>query len=177
MLDKFYRAYEVAVNQHGYGDRKGTQVPYIYHPLAVCNTLALWGIPRDEEQDVWCAAILHDTMEDCGTTWSQIAGWIDEPVANLVEELAFRGATKQEKKDYIESFKTKSVEALVIKLADRFCNVRDFRETDFRYHTKYLEAAVGLIEFGKKRNKEIEERFGQTTADAAMYAFSEFEHQ
>ena len=58
MVDK---ALEFATKAHHGQLRKGTKRPYIVHPIEVGDIVA--SITQDEE--VICAAILHDTFEDC----------------------------------------------------------------------------------------------------------------
>ena len=48
--------------------RKGGNQPYIFHPLEVLNIASL--ITLDD--DILCAAILHDTVEDTPATIEDI---------------------------------------------------------------------------------------------------------
>ena len=53
-------AIEVAIKAHQNQVRKGTDIPYITHPLAVGIILAKAGC----SDEVIIAGILHDTLED-----------------------------------------------------------------------------------------------------------------
>ncbi len=55
-------AFEFARRVHNGQLRKGTTIPYITHPLAVCALALTFGATEDEA----IAALLHDTAEDGG---------------------------------------------------------------------------------------------------------------
>ena len=55
------KAIAFAVKAHEGQPRKGTEIPYIFHPLEVGMIVSR--ITDDEE--VIAAAVLHDTVEDC----------------------------------------------------------------------------------------------------------------
>ena len=54
-------AIEFATKAHEGQFRKGTRRPYIVHPIEVADIVS--AMTNDEE--VICAAVLHDTIEDC----------------------------------------------------------------------------------------------------------------
>ena len=58
--DMIIRAYEYAKNLHE-GQFRVSGEPYISHPVAVAEIVA--GLELDT--DSICAALLHDTVEDC----------------------------------------------------------------------------------------------------------------
>lgn len=59
---RFEEALVYASRLHGNQKRKGTDIPYISHPLAVASIVFENG--GDEDEAV--AALLHDVVEDCG---------------------------------------------------------------------------------------------------------------
>ena len=74
------KAYVVAKNLHATQKRKdGT--PYIVHPVEVALILAEFGF----DEDVICAALLHDTVEDCGYSYEKIVFDFNKNVADLVD--------------------------------------------------------------------------------------------
>jgi (p)ppGpp synthase/HD superfamily hydrolase len=129
-------AYVLAEVWHKNQYRKNTQVPYIFHPLAVARRLGLWGIERDHYPEVWAAAYCHDLIEDCEVDEQHIRANTTERVGALVSELTFRErihrepleAWREAKHAYLVSFWNKSSAALVIKVADRLENTCDFLE-------------------------------------------------
>lgn len=74
------KAYVVAKNLHATQKRKdGT--PYIVHPVEVALILAEFGF----DEDVVSAALLHDTVEDCGYSIEEIVFDFNKNVAELVD--------------------------------------------------------------------------------------------
>ena len=55
------KAMKFATRAHEGQFRKGTQRPYIVHPVEVSEIVA----EMTDDEDVICAAVLHDTIEDC----------------------------------------------------------------------------------------------------------------
>jgi (p)ppGpp synthase/HD superfamily hydrolase len=56
------KAFEFARRVHDGQFRKGTTIPYLTHPMAVCAMALTFGASEDEA----IAALLHDTAEDGG---------------------------------------------------------------------------------------------------------------
>jgi myo-inositol-1(or 4)-monophosphatase len=168
-----HKAYLDAVKLHGEQVRKGTGVPYMIHVLGVAEQLALWGIFRDKEEELWAAAMLHDTVEDAGNTVELVRIDYGPTVAEWVGMLTFRDKLPDElpklyqeaKEAHLTEFKDKPVEVVVLKLADRYRNVRDFMQSDRRYALKYLNRAKGLTTLIKEREQDIWNRFGMPTGD------------
>lgn len=78
MLDD---AIEFATRAHDGQFRKGTRRPYIVHPIEVADIVAT--MTKDEE--VICAAVLHDTIEDCrGITKDVLKLRFGDRVADMV---------------------------------------------------------------------------------------------
>jgi (p)ppGpp synthase/HD superfamily hydrolase len=62
LTERFTQAVDYARIAHAAQVRKGSGVPYIYHPLGVASLVLAHG--GDEDQAI--AALLHDVLEDCG---------------------------------------------------------------------------------------------------------------
>ena len=78
MIDE---AIEFATKAHAGQFRKGTKRPYIVHPVEVADIVAT--MTQDEE--IICAAVLHDTIEDCeGITEEVLREKFGERVASMV---------------------------------------------------------------------------------------------
>ena len=60
MSQRIFQAVEFATKAHSGQFRKGTNVPYLVHPLGVCKILIEAGC----SEDVVVAGLLHDTVED-----------------------------------------------------------------------------------------------------------------
>lgn len=121
------RAYVYAMKQHDQQKRANGD-PYIQHPLEVASILTDYKV--DDATVV--AALLHDTIEDTGTTRDEISGLFGDEIAELVD-----GLTKIKKLDLVskravqaENLRklllavTSDVRVLLVKLADRLHNMR-----------------------------------------------------
>ena len=119
------RAYEMAAYLHRDQSRRSGE-PYITHPLAVATILAELGMTSP----TLAAALLHDTVEDCGYSLDALREDFGDEVAHLVD-----GVTKLDKVTYGEASAAETVRkmvvamardirVLVIKLVDRLHNMR-----------------------------------------------------
>lgn len=71
------------------------------------------------------------------------------------------------------SFATKSIDAVIIKIADRLCNVMDFQLTNPDYALKYMNKAKVLFETFEDRRVEIEKKYSRGTYLRIDVAISE----
>lgn len=165
--EKLEKAIALATHWHSGQTRKepvaGIYLPYITHPLEVMKTVWTWGAGN---VITLCAAVCHDLLEDTDCPPDEIKA-IHPGVLEVVQELtcAVEPMTTNEdkkriKEAYMESFKDASVYALVIKAADRICNVKDFQRTNPGYSKKYLLKANGVFAAVESRWKELHEEFG-----------------
>jgi (p)ppGpp synthase/HD superfamily hydrolase len=125
---KLYDAIELAARAHHNQVRKGTEVPYIVHPLAVAGLLIRAGCP----EHMVIAALLHDVVEDTAVTLAEIRSQFGRDVAEFVVALSEpdKKASWEERKahtiEYLE--KQANEDVLLIALADKLDNVRAIRE-------------------------------------------------
>lgn len=160
----FQNAIRFAVDKHAGQYRKHSGAPYIVHPLEVVKRLGLWGVGRDKNPGMWCAAILHDITEDCGVSIEEIRGRFGLMIALFVDDLTYREGIET-KEEYLDSFREKRIGSLVIKLADRICNIEDYDDVDVSYAEKYLKKSLPLFDVFHERRVEIESRFGEHVAE------------
>jgi guanosine-3',5'-bis(diphosphate) 3'-pyrophosphohydrolase len=104
-------------------DRHAT--PYINHPIALAQILAVEGDVQDAE--VIAAAILHDTIEDTNTTEDELRRVFGETIASMVAEVTDdTTADKKTRKNLqIQHAPHLSDGAKLVKLADKIANLRD----------------------------------------------------
>ncbi|MGI4777991.1 MAG: RelA/SpoT family protein [Janthinobacterium lividum] len=125
--DMVRRAYRFADEAH-LGQLRNSGEPYITHPIAVAAQCAEWKL----DAQALMAALLHDAIEDCGVTKSELIERFGAPVAELVD-----GLTKLDKLQFntreenqAESFRkmllamARDVRVILVKLADRTHNMR-----------------------------------------------------
>ena len=120
-------AFEVAKAAHT-GQFRSSGEPYITHPIAVAKILAEWHL----DPPAIMAALLHDAIEDTGTTKRDITKSFGKRVAELVD-----GVSKIDRIEFetlqhaqAENFRkmllamARDVRVILIKLADRLHNMR-----------------------------------------------------
>jgi (p)ppGpp synthase/HD superfamily hydrolase len=160
---KVQNAISLVVHYHRnqYREDGGGYLPSLAHFMGVATQLWEWGIAN---QDLIAEAICHDILEDTECPFRQLTEALGERSAAVVEELTFRppsdGEKAQAKEQYLASFMGKSLNALVIKVADRVQNVRAFQCHRPDYATKYFNKAEPLFDALYARQKEIEAEFG-----------------
>jgi len=140
--------------------------PYINHPIEVAELLATIGEVTDLPTLI--AAVLHDTVEDTGTTFLEVEETFGRDVRRLVEEMTDdKALPKQERKRLqIEHAQQLSERAKQIKIADKICNVRDVTHTpppnwSLERRKEYLKWAAKVVEGCRGSNTRLEIRFDE----------------
>jgi guanosine-3',5'-bis(diphosphate) 3'-pyrophosphohydrolase len=121
------KAIKFATEKHEGQTRKVSGDPYITHPIMVSYILAQYKQSAKIEELI-CASLLHDTLEDTNTTFSEIVIEFSPMVASLVLELTNDDEMIKQlgKKEYSKiKWVAMTSYALTIKLADRFANIQD----------------------------------------------------
>lgn len=116
-------AAEYAAQAHRGQTRKGeSRRPYVEHVLAVAATLADHGV---QDPITLAAALLHDTIEDCGRTHDELALRFGAQVADVVVEVSDDPdmTQAQRRQCQMDSAPALSREACLVKLSDKINNV------------------------------------------------------
>lgn len=148
MSDFLGKVLAFAVEAHKGQVRKYNLLPYVVHPIRVGSRISR--LPYATEEMI-AAAFLHDTVEDCGVTISDIETKFGMVVAALVEEMSNtthgldipRAERKRLDRERIAKI---SKEAKAIKLVDRTDNLNEMdvvKASDFA--RKYLEESKLLL--------------------------------
>ncbi len=131
------------------GQTRSDGSPYINHPLRVTLNLTYAGGFDNDINDVYAAAMLHDTVEDCGVTYETIEGLFNSTVASLVEELTNdkEECNRVGKIEYLsEKMLDMTSDALTIKLSDRYDNVCDIETAKSeKWRKKYKFETLGIM--------------------------------
>lgn len=136
--NKILKTIQVAMQEHEGQYRKGTKVPYIVHLLDVSSILMY---EEDLDENVICAGILHDTLEDTHYTKEQLLNDFGDEVYRLVLFCTEEGNTvNTSKEEEIRTWKIrkeKSLEKLtqggkeeemLVFLADKLSNIKSMYE-------------------------------------------------
>ncbi|WP_223699869.1 HD domain-containing protein [Sutcliffiella deserti] len=124
LIDK---AIVVATRAHQDQYRKGTNIPYIVHPYSVGMILQ----KEDCAEDIICAGILHDTVEDTDVTLERIQEEFNENIARIVEgcsEPNKKETWEARKRQTIEHIKRVDIEIGYVICADKIHNLQSIRE-------------------------------------------------
>jgi GTP pyrophosphokinase len=136
-IPKLMRAYDFAADHHKTQTRESGE-PYITHPLRVVSI----GTERFADEATLCAEMLHDTVEDCGVTYEELAELFGHEVATLVSYVTnLPRKNYPNKQEFIYAnerrlidITLKDVRAPWIKLDDRLDNMRtlEFKSEESR---------------------------------------------
>jgi len=129
LISLLFKALAFSAEKHRTQKRKDIdKSPYINHPIALANILAKrWVI----DENVLCAAILHDTIEDTKTTADELRKNFGEKITSIVLEVSDdKSIEKEERKQLqIDHAASLSKEAKLVKLADKIANITDIINT------------------------------------------------
>lgn len=181
MLGKrFIEAFQYACELHAAQVRKGTEIPYIAHLMAVAAIVLENG--GNEDQTV--AALLHDAVEDQGgeRVLQNITKRFGPSVADIVAGCTDawtqpKPPWKDRKKRYIAKIAEESSEVLLVSLADKLQNVlsilRDYRHVGEALWDRFTGGKEGtlwyyhnLVEaFEKRGESSLMKEFRETVAE------------
>jgi len=157
-MDKIEKAIKYATQAHLLQKRKHSGIPYIVHCIEVMKRVSDYGI---NDEVVLASAILHDVKEDCDIEYGEKIltefGWTIHSIVNECTRSQGDAATKEEKYLFLKSFENKSIQSLIIKIADRYCNVRDYMRTPGKekYASEYALQAYPLYQSFFKRHINV----------------------
>ncbi|MBR2325055.1 MAG: bifunctional (p)ppGpp synthetase/guanosine-3',5'-bis(diphosphate) 3'-pyrophosphohydrolase [Clostridia bacterium] len=166
-LEKIKNAFLYAKNLHE-GQMRQSGEPYISHPVSVATIVAGLGLDTDSI----CAALLHDTVEDCSdrTCLETLTKMFGSEVAMLVDGVTkiiqVQVADKEEA--HIENIRkmllamNKDIRVIFIKLCDRLHNMRTLaakkedRQRAIALETMYIYAPLAHRLGMQKIKQELE---------------------
>jgi (p)ppGpp synthase/HD superfamily hydrolase len=160
ITEKEKMAWNFAKQAHKGQIRKFINKPYFGAHVVKVNAIVK---QYTTDEDLLCAALLHDTLEDCyedpDVGLVELKEIFGNRVGNLVWELTSDG---DEIDDDYEGSKTNylidkmihmSDDALIIKLADRLQNISDAFTATERFRTKYFLETSNIIEVLKSHRR------------------------
>lgn len=164
----YRRADQFAANAHAGQYRKGKpgapRVPYIEHPRAVARILHDEAGVRDLV--TLQAALLHDTMEDCGVSHENLVAEFGHDVADVVRELTNDDVEPAVKTAMQVSHARKmSPRAAAVKVADKTANLRDLLDAppdwDSGRVQGYFRGARDVVQAMGTRHPVLEQLFDE----------------
>jgi guanosine-3',5'-bis(diphosphate) 3'-pyrophosphohydrolase len=123
---KIKKAYDFAKKAHS-GQKRKSGEPYFNHPLAAAQFTLNWQL----DEDTIAAALLHDVVEDTGTSIEKIEKEFGEEIAFLVEGVSKLGKIKYKgSQNRAENLRkmilslSEDLRVIFVKLADRLHNMK-----------------------------------------------------
>lgn len=122
-------AIHFAVKAHSGQPRKGTNMPYILHPLEATAIVAT----MTDDQEIIAAAVLHDTLEDAHISVNEIAEKFGQRVAGIVnsetenkrEDLSAAETWLIRKQETIDHLvREQDLAVKMVALGDKLSNIR-----------------------------------------------------
>ncbi len=165
-------AVRFAAHKHRYQRRKDEDAsPYINHPIEVAEVLARIGGVSD--LPTLLAAVLHDTVEDTGTTFSELDQTFGHEVRALVEEMTDDRSLPKDvrKRLQIEHAPGLSWKAKQVKIADKICNIHDVTynpppKWPLERRREYLAWSAKVVEGCRGSNGTLETHFDEKLHEA-----------
>jgi (p)ppGpp synthase/HD superfamily hydrolase len=119
-------AHELAISAHADQRRRGSDGPFVVHPLAVASRL----LDEGYGEEVVAAAIVHDVVEDSETNLGEIVERLGARVGELVGALTEDDSIEdwaERKRALRRQAEAAGPDAAAIYAADKLSNVRDTR--------------------------------------------------
>ncbi|AOZ70319.1 bifunctional (p)ppGpp synthetase/guanosine-3',5'-bis(diphosphate) 3'-pyrophosphohydrolase [Rhodobacter xanthinilyticus] len=128
--DLIRRAYAYGMKMHD-GQFRHSGEPYFSHPVAVAAILT----EQRLDDATIVTALLHDTIEDTRSTYTEVAGMFGAEIADLIDgvtkltNLQLSSAASKQAENFRKLFMamSKDLRVLLVKLADRLHNMRTIR--------------------------------------------------
>ncbi len=125
--EKYHAALVLAARAHRNQTRKGSDIPYLVHPVQVSVILLRHGF----QEDVVLAGLLHDVVEDTETPLHRIEAEFGPAVAGMVAVLTEQkredGVERPwevRKREALEALRRGGADAVAVKGADAIHNAR-----------------------------------------------------
>ncbi len=185
MRETIIKAINLASDAHKKQRKKGTDIPYITHPLLVGMIL----IEKGANEEEIIAGILHDTLEDTELSYKDIEKEFGKKVADIVKACSEDKKLQWEerKKHHIEDARIAPISVKRVMSADKLANLymikedlnkegeklwNRFRKGKEKQKWYYSNMAKSLesnttdkivLEITEEMKKLIDEIFGQVT--------------
>lgn len=133
--DRIQKAFEVGQKAHEGQKRKTSGEPYFNHCVAVAGIIESWVFVKESRfvEDLVCAGLLHDAVEDTKLTLADIRKMFGDEVAFLVDGVSkfksegLEGSDKETIKKVLEGYFV-DPRVVILKLADRTHNMESLPE-------------------------------------------------
>ena len=164
-MNKIEKAFLFALEVHGHQKRKDGK-PYIVHPFSVANALARNGA----DDDLICAGLLHDTIEDGGVAPEEIIHQFGEEVLRIVlfdtEDKSL--SWEERKRSTLDALASCDRKCAMLVCADKLANICDVESN----LAESGESVWSQFQYGREKQewlyREYVDRFARLS-DLKMY--------
>lgn len=157
---------------HRHQLRKDGETPYVSHVFRVAMTIRdVFGC---DDEAVLCAALLHDTIEDTGADYDDVASRFGPTVAGAVAAMTkdMRLPEAERERAYDAQLAAADWRARLIKLADCFDNLSDLYDRSPKGVAKVLAKCERALKLARADEAMREETRRATIALRALMAES-----
>lgn len=160
-------AYEFANRKHTEAGqvRKYTNEPYIVHPVEVAGLVHTHApnakYSAEVVENMVCAALMHDTVEDTDTTYNEIEKLFGVDVRNLVfwlTDVTTKAQGNRRVRKEMETVRLLAApgEAKFIKLCDFISNTKSIVDHDVSFAKTYLMEKKAVVEAFTDHNTTLQ---------------------
>ncbi|HEY4495997.1 MAG TPA: HD domain-containing protein [Candidatus Paceibacterota bacterium] len=154
LTPKIQKAINFAARLHREHTRIGLNLPYIVHPYSVACLVSEY----KEDEDLICAALLHDVLEDVddynfkelrrdfGDKVARLVKEVTEDRTDLEENWTLRDSWKKRKAFYLKNLRSVSKWALLICAADTTHNLQSLKDTYLLNNKKAIKNFQASVE-------------------------------
>lgn len=155
--ERLSAAFEFATFVHGDSKKPGTDIPMIYHPIAVASLVIQYG--GDEDQAV--AALLHDTPATHRVSRNDLTQRFGERVARIVSNFADLGSREA----YVNQLRRLTGESILVIACEELHDGRELVH-DLRYRgssvwKRYSETPAQIVAYYRELKKVVEAKIFQ----------------
>jgi len=185
-------AVAIVTEAHNEQFRKGIfkHVPYVQHLFDVHKRVCHYLLTGEDKikvsrHNMQIAALFHDLIEDTTITYDDLVRLDGKEMADLVMEMSrddSLGGTRKDKYEWLEGFNDKSLESIIIKIADRYSNVMDYMADEkkqayaafyalqayplFQVYLKYGGDNIRILDDIKEMDDIVRRRYPQVSVFA-----------
>lgn len=181
-MSRLPAALAYAAELHATQRRKGSEIPYVSHLLAVTSLVLEHGGDEDEA----IAAALHDAVEDQGgaATRAEILRRFGERVTRIVDALTDTDQTPKppwqaRKQAYLDGLETVDRSALLVCAADKLHNLRsivtDYRALGEALWPRFSGGREGAVWYFRSVTGLLERRLGGPLVQELVDALGELD--
>jgi len=135
----------------------GEIYPYYKHPEDVYNVLLRFNFTEEKDLDLLVGAWLHDTVEDCAISYSDIKKEFGTEIAEIIYCITDEiGRNRKEKKEKTYPKTRSNPKSVILKVADRIANA-EFSVTQDSGHADMYRKEFAEFQYELRIYRQIDD--------------------